>query len=216
MAIETALRRFYGLNEGIGLLSTGARVVPYEGVLYNVVGSTDDPDIDGASWKQLLIRNGINGDCYVTDPLPDRAGTSHPGFDVGGHMTPSSDGQVARGETCYLMPLCKWHNSTQRDGTPFEHEETTMLELSGFMEGELAATFAARMPGDAEYRLVSVDGDTLSSRAIEAPLVDLFNVHRDTGVAAPGLPSTYLRFRRVEEGGVVRFVIDDVRLPILG
>ncbi|MCB1206944.1 MAG: hypothetical protein KDN18_22010 [Verrucomicrobiae bacterium] len=216
MAIEMALRRFYDLNGGVGLLSTGARVVPYAGVLYNVVGSTDDPDIDGASWKQLLIRNGSNGDCYVTDPLPDRAGTSHPGFDVGGHMTPNRDGQVARGETCYLMPLCKWHNSTQRDGTPFEHEETTMLELSGFMEGELAATFAARMPGDAEYRLVSVEGETLNSRALEAPMVDLFNVQRDTGVAAPGLPSTYLRFRRVEEGGVVRFVIDDARLPILG
>ena len=84
------------------------------------------------------------------------------------------------------------------------------------MEGELAETFAARMPGDAEYRLVSVEGETLNSRALEAPMVDLFNVQRDTGVAAPGLPSTYLRFRRVEEGGVVRFVIDDARLPILG
>jgi hypothetical protein len=203
--IEQALRDFAIRYQGIGLLSTGSRVVHYEGVLYNVEGSTDDPDIDGASWKELLIRNGINGDCYVTDPLPDREGTTHPRFMVGGHMTPNDDGHVARGAICYLMPLCKWHNSTNRDGTPFEHEQTEMLELSGFMEGDIAATFAARMPGDAAYRLVSVEGDGVAAR----PQLHLF----DARAAGAALPASSLLFRRVEEDGAVRFVIEDARFP---
>lgn len=201
---EQALRDFATRYQHIGLLSTGARVVNHDGVLYNVEGSTDDPDIDGANWKELLIRNGIDGDCYVTDPLPDRDGTSHPGFNVGGHMTPNADGHVPRGEICYLMPLCKWHNSTSRDGTPFEHEETRMLELSGFMEGDIAATFAARMPGDAAYRLVSVEGAGVTTRAFDEPQLRLFN-------ARPALPASYLVFRRVEEDGAVQFVIEDAR-----
>jgi hypothetical protein len=205
--IEQALKNFVTRYRGIGLFSTGFRVVDYEGILYNVEGSTDDPDIDGDSWKELLIRNGIDGDCYVTDPLPDRNGTSHPGFDVGGHMTPNADGHVAHGGICYLMPLCKWHNSTRRDGTPFEHEETEILQLSGYMEGDLAVTFAARLPGDAAYRLVSVEGDALAARPMNAPQLHLF----DARGAGPALPPNYLLFRRVEEDGAVRFVIEDAR-----
>jgi len=206
--IEQALRDFAIRYRDIRLFSTGASVVDYEGVLYNVEGSSDDPDIDGANWKELLIRKGIDGDCYVTDPLPDRDGTSHPGFNVGGHMTPNADGHVPHGGICYLMPLCKWHNSTGRDGTPFVHEETRMLELSGYMEGDIAATFAARMPGDAAYRLVSVEGGGVTARAIDEPQLHLFN-------AGPGLPASYLVFRQVEEGGVVRFEIEDARFQDL-
>lgn len=206
--IEQALRDFAIRYQGIGLFSTSARVVKYQGVLYNVEGSTDDPDIDGANWKELLIRNGINGDCYVTDPLPNRDGTSHPGFNVGGHMTSNADGHVPRGGICYLMPLCKWHNSTRRDGTPFEHEETEVLELSGFMEGDIIATFAARMPSDAAYRLVSVEGEGVTVHPIDEPQIHLFK-------ARPALPSSYLIFRRVEEDGVARFVIEDTRFQDL-
>jgi hypothetical protein len=211
-----ALKNFQTRYEGIGLLSTGARVVPYAGVLYNVEGSDGDPPLDPDGWKQLLLDNGIDGDCYVTHPLPDREGTTHPRFKVGGHMTPSPVGHVEQGGICYLMPLCKWHNSTSRNRTPFEHEETRMLKLSGYMEADLAATFLARMPGDAEFRLVSVEGDALRTQAIDPLQNNLFDVHRDTGVADPGLPQTYLRFRQIEEGGLVKFVIDDRRFPILG
>lgn len=199
---EQALRDFALRHRGIKLFSTGSRVVHYDGVLYNVEGSTGDPEIDGANWKALLISNGINGDCYVTDPLPDGDGTSHPGFNVGGHMTPNADGHVPNGGICYLIPLCKWHNSTSRDGTPFEHEETEMLELSGFMEGDIAATFTARMPGAAPYQLVSVEGDAVTARAIDEPQLHLFN-------AGPARPASYVIFRRVEEDGEVAFVIED-------
>lgn len=203
-SIEQALRDFAIRYQDVGLFSTGAKLVNFEGVIYNVQGSTHDPDIDGANWKRLLINYGVDGDCYVTAPSPDRDGTSHPGFNVGGHMTPNPDGRVPLGGICYLMPLCKWHNSTRRDGTPFEHEETVMLELSGFMEGDLAATFAARMPGDAAFRLVSVEGDVVTARAIDEPPLHLFN-------AGPAVPASYLVLRQVEEGGVVRFVIEDAR-----
>lgn len=202
--IEQALRDFAIRYRDIELLSTGARVVHYEDVLYNVQGSTRDPDIDGENWKKLLISYGIGGDCYATAPPPDREGTTHPRFMVGGHITPNADGRVPLGGICYLMPLCKWHNSTSRNGKPFEHEETEMLELSGFMEGDIAATFAARMPGDAAFRLVSVEGEALTARAIDEPQLHLLN-------AGAALPASYLVFRRVEEGGGVRFMIEDAR-----
>jgi hypothetical protein len=189
-------------------------VVDYEGVLYNVDGSKDDPKL-GQAWKGLLKKNGIDGNCYVTHP-PAKVGSTHPKFVVGGHMTPNKAGKVKPGGICYLMPLCGWHNSTARNEEPFEHEETRMLELSGYMERDLAETFLARMPGDAEFRLVSVEGDVLRTRAIDPLQNNLFDVHRDTGVTDPTLPGTYLRFRQIEEGGMVKFVIEDARLPILG
>lgn len=209
--IERALRKFANQHQDAVLLSTGSTVVSFGEVLYNVVGSTDDPDIDGLSWKQLLIRNGIDGDCYVTAPLPNRTGTSHPGFDVGGHMTPNADGHVPNGGVCYLMPLCKWHNSTRRDGIPFEHEKTKMLKLTGYMEGDLAMTFAARLPGNAPYRLVSFENDALAPSAVSAPQLDLLNSRRERAV----LPRNFLLFRRVQEGGEERFVIEDSRFERL-
>ena len=74
-----------------------------------------------------------------------------------------------------------------------DYKAMKMLELSGYTEGD----------------------NTLRTQAIDAPLVDLLNVHRDSGVADPALPRTYLRFRWVAEGGLVQFVIDEARLPDL-
>ena len=83
-----------------------------------------------------------------------------------------------------------------------------MLKLTGYMEGDLAATFAARAPGDAPYRLVGVEDDGVAARTLEMPLppVHLFN-------AGISRPASYLVFRRVEEGGVVHFVIEESRFP---
>jgi hypothetical protein len=210
-SIEQALKDFATRYKGIGLLSTGSDRVRYTGVLYNVSGSSADPKIDGLGWRKLLISKGIDGDCYVTDPLPDEDGTSHPGFDVGGHMTPNADGHVSLGGDSYLMPLCKWHNSTARDGIPFEHDETEMLVLRGYMQGDLALTFAARLPGDDPFRLVSLEGDAMAAAPIGTPKLRLFSA-RDT---TPSLPRSYLIFRKVEEDGEVRFVIDDANFPDL-
>ncbi|NOR62183.1 MAG: hypothetical protein GQ535_06790 [Rhodobacteraceae bacterium] len=142
-----------------GAESTGATTVNYSGTLYNVKGSTSDPYIGGTKWKPLLIHYGINSACYVTSPLPTKTGTSHPGFDVGGHMTPNTDGDVAIGGSCYLMPLCKWHNNTARDDTAFSHTNTLMLLLTGYMQGELAVSFMARLPSNEPFSLAySSDG----------------------------------------------------------
>ncbi|MFC6663795.1 hypothetical protein [Deinococcus multiflagellatus] len=130
----------------------------FTGDLYNVVGSTYDPKHVpghlGESWKALLISMGIaaSSPCYVTnDPAPPDK--SHPAFSVGGHMTVQSDGSVPN-RTCFLMPLCSWHNSTSRDGIRFTHTLTQMLQLTGYMLGELAATFQLRLPSDAPYALL--------------------------------------------------------------
>lgn len=145
----------------IAPFSTGQKVVDFSEPLYNIIGSTEDPkSIPGAqgdSWKKLLEDAGIGeSGCYVTDPLPSKK-SSHPKFLVGGHMTPNKDGIVSKGADSYLMPLCKWHNSTSRNGIPFSHKETRMIKLSGYMQGELASTYLMRQPSNAPFSLAFFD-----------------------------------------------------------
>ncbi len=151
----------------VELYSTGSQLINYPGVLYNVDGSSDDPQINGESWKGLLIVNGINSLCYVTNETPD--GNSHPKFSVGGHMTPNPDGKVEFGADSYLMPLCSWHNSKARDGVPFTHTNTLMLKLSGFMEGEIAATFMARLPSEKRHSIVYSGDDGPMCKDLSEP-----------------------------------------------
>jgi hypothetical protein len=146
----------------IGVESTGATVVTYAAGLYNVSGSTNDPTHvpgnNGTAWKQLLINCGINGGCYVTN-VPAPIGSTHPNFSVGGHMTPNKNGMVPTGGICYLMPLCYWHNSTSNNGIQFNHVNTNMLRLTGYMQGELALTFQVRLPSSEPFALLfSKDG----------------------------------------------------------
>jgi hypothetical protein len=143
-----------------GVESTGATVVTYTAGLYNVSGSTNDPkhvpNNNGTTWKQLLINYGINGGCYVTNANP---GGTHPAFSVGGHMTPNQNGVVAAGGICYLMPLCSWHNSTSQNGILFNLASTSILRLTGYMQGELALTFQVRLPSSEPFALLfSKDG----------------------------------------------------------
>ena len=149
------------------LFSTGARLVEFEDVLYNISGSTDDPqevkDHEGKDWKNLLTSfEGLShAHCYVDNVIPEGP-SSHPNFSVGGHMTPNPSGEVEQGGISYLMPLCYWHNHTARNHKAFEHEETTMLELTGFMEGETPITFLMRLPADEQGVLLYFD-DTAQS-----------------------------------------------------
>ena len=143
------LKDFVNNVPDYGLRSTDQRVINYTGVLYNVSGSTEDPkEVEGyenKSWKHILIKSArlANAHCYVTNSNPPGE-SSHPKFSVGGHMTENSDGKVNYGADSYLMPLCYWHNSTARNGVAFEHEETKMILLSGYMQGEPAITFMMR------------------------------------------------------------------------
>lgn len=149
------------------LFSTGARLVDFEDVLYNISGSTDDPqevrDHEGKDWRNLLISFESLSDahCYV-DNVPPEGSSSHPNFSVGGHMTPNPSGEVEKGGVSYLMPLCYWHNHTARNYKAFEHDETTMLELTGFMEGETPITFLMRLPADEEGVLLYFDSTAQS------------------------------------------------------
>ena len=150
-----AVRKFVERNAEQGIETTGASVVSCSAGLYNVCGSTDDPPHvpghENATWKGLLQAYKIDGQCYVTNP---GAEGTHPQFLVGGHMTTDAKGVVAPKGSCYLMPLCKWHNSTSKDGILFDHTETAMLQLTGYMVGELAVTFRLRMPNAAPYALL--------------------------------------------------------------
>lgn len=132
-----------------GVFSTAAAPVNYYGVLYNVIGSTHDPHIGGYSWKGLLQHYGINGNCYVVDPPQN----THPQFNVGGHMTQNQDGSVTGG-TCYLMPLCYWHNSSGNNHVAFNLTYSGILQLNGYMTADTALTFMARLPSVHPYSLI--------------------------------------------------------------
>lgn len=150
------VRKFVEAATMQNLGSTGATVVNYTNVLYNVDGSTDDPYVPPyKSWTKVFIGvTGIeNAECYVTND-PDGRGRSHPVFSKGGHMTINQDGSVESGGKCYLMPLCSGHNNKSRDGIAFEHTNTKMVRLTGYMKGELAATFLLRLPNEHPYALL--------------------------------------------------------------
>lgn len=198
-----------------GIESTGATVVNFSGGLYNVTGSTKDPKKvhphEGEAWKQLLISLKVaaeNSKCYADTPVGEK---THPAFAVGGHMTTAQNGIVAKGGTCYLMPLCSWHNSTSKDGIKFTHTHTQMLQLSGYNEGELAATFQLRLPSEQPYALLyhSAQGwkhENLSKEQAE---------NLDTAVLAnlgAGPRADYVLFERVR-GENTLHVIRKVHLP---
>lgn len=156
------VRLFIKRYMDVGFFSTEAKVVNFSDDLYNVTGSTDDPSHvpghENVTWKTLLIEIAglAEANCYVTNEIPDEK-SSHPGFSVGGHMTPNRTGIVRAGKISYLMPLCNWHNNTRRNGIAFKHTETRMLELKGFMEGDSAVTFALRLPSEEQFSLLYFD-----------------------------------------------------------
>lgn len=150
------IQQFIDRFSEMRLLSTGAEVVDISSPLYNVIGSTGDPiPLGASSWKNLLIEEAglALSSCYVTNETPE--GNTHPNFSVGGHMTLNADGSVPEGGICYLMPLCYYHNA--QDGDAFEHTETKMLELSGYMQGELFSTFSLRLPSPAPFAILYLD-----------------------------------------------------------
>ncbi len=195
----------------IGIKSTGAALVNYAGVLYNVDGSSSDPQIDGRSWKRLLIDYGIDSDCYVTNATPGR--NSHPTFNVGGHMTPNSDGRVEPGEDSYLMPLCSWHNSKARDGVAFSHDHTLMLKLFGYMQSEPAASFLARLPSEERFAIVYEDGATLKNANLtphqaDAALSGVLSIGTSERELGP-----FVLLERVEQDDDFRYQVVRSRLP---
>jgi hypothetical protein len=210
------LRKFVEDWGKVGVESTHAKVVDFDGVLYNVDGSSDDPHIDNKTWVTLLTSYGISGNCYVTNSSGSGAapsGSTHPAFNVGGHMTTNSSGAVATGGTCYLMPLCSWHNSKARDGVAFSHTQEKMLLLSGYMQGELAATFLARMPGDEAYSLVYLTADHVGTQKISTgQRATLASTHLE-GLDRPGLPEHYVLFKRIEKDGRSIYVVEESNLP---
>jgi hypothetical protein len=193
------------------ILSTGARVVDYAGVLYNVKGSTPDPHVDGKHWKRLLQSNGISGNCFADTPAA-RAGSSHPGFSVGGHVTPNLDGSVPEGGNCYLMPLCYWHNGKANDGKAFQHQQTRMLELSGYMRGEPAATYLARMSGAAPLSLVFLGDEGLSYRNIADEPDSAANTLTSIHSASLAGVGQFVLLRRNSDGETVTYTIEDARV----
>lgn len=206
----SALRSFLKEVGDLHVESTSAQLTNYAGVLYNVIGSTSDPKIDGQAWKQLLIGYGVNGNCYVTN---SGAEGTHPAFSVGGHMTTNSDGSVVVGGTCYLMPLCYFHNGKGQNGVAFDHAQTSMLLLSGYMQSDLAATFVARMPDPAPYSLVY-----LSEKGIESQNVSKNAIADLTALSLPNanpgrLPDNHILFRREQLDDRTVYVVERASLP---
>lgn len=202
---------FVQKHEGMKLLSTRAEVVEFAGVLYNVDGSSDDPEIDGYNWRSLLRERGIDRDCYVTNIQP-LGETSHANFSVGGHMTVNRDGSVPFGGECFLMPLCSWHNSKARDHMAFEHTETRMLKLFGYLEKEPRATFSARMASDEEFALVAL-ADSGGAGLISPPRLGNQPLKLLDGIAGLKEPEFFVLLRQNQEDGQTFYRIEDAKLP---
>ncbi len=207
---EQIIADFARMAGGARILSTGWALTDFAGDLFNVSGSTDDPDI-GGNWLELLRDAEILDLCYVTHPVPTKPKTSHPDKLVGGHMTTDPEGYVPIGGISYLMPLCKWHNHIARNGIAFQHEKTRMLKLFGYMQGEPLATFVARAPGPAEFRLVAVKGKKLVTAAVDAPATKPMAA---STLASQKTAGPFILFRRVIENGETRFVVEDASLPM--
>lgn len=206
---------FVERNKGIEIQSTGATVVNYVPGLYNVSGSTEDPAAVpghmGRSWKRLLIEKGISdtSECYATGPLAND-GSSHPKFSVGGHMTPNADGSVSNGLS-YLMPLCSWHNSTSNNGKLFSHTHTSMLKLTGYMQGELAVTFQLRLPSADPYALLFYSEGGWEYRNLSDE--QAANIASESLMKSmKGPEENYVLFKR-EQGNMTLHYIEAVNLP---
>jgi len=161
MAIKDDLKVLRGLVgqwEQVMPESTGANVVTYDGYVYNVIGSTNDPKIGGHTWKGVLEHFGIGGGCYVDNPCAPVSST-HPNFNFGGHVTPNPTGVVPNGGNCLLMPLCSWHSKIAQDGRAYSHTATIMLQLTGYYQGEFAVTFMARMANEQTFSLIYATND---------------------------------------------------------
>lgn len=196
---------------GFQLRSTHSKLHFHHGVLYNVDGSSDDPEINGESWKGLLIRNSIDGECYVTN-VPAPADKTHPQFSVGGHMTTIKSGKVPRGGISYLMPLCSWHNHYARNHEAFELRSPKILKLFGYQLAEPAATFMARAVDGPAYSMVSVSehsrtGWTNALTKSETP-DDLLR-----GLAEKEDEQCFIMFEKVEKGGEVFYSICEGNVP---
>ena len=208
------LQEFVDRFEGQRLFSTSANVVTYTAPLYNVIGSTSDPKIPGyPSWNYLLQQFGIgvgsNDHCYVDPQTPDH---SHPAFQVGGHMTPNQDGTVPTTGICYLMPLCKWHNGKGNNHVAFAHSLTQILELHGYMTSEPAATFMARMSGQAPAALVFAADEGLLFQTLspeEMERVERKSVAEALGASAP---DNHIVLRRQGTGAESFYTIKRVQL----
>ncbi len=191
------------------LRSTGATVVNFASNLYNLEGSTDDPkrvpDHLGVAWKQLLIDYGIadTSPCYVTNA---GAEGSHPAFSVGGHMTTNSDGTPPAGGICYLMPLCFWHNNTSRDRVSFTHTATQMLQLSGYMQGELAATFRMRLPSLEPYAILYFTNEGWKTKNLSNEHVQRLGRGASRALGGGEPASYYLLFRRDPDTHALTYV----------
>lgn len=205
------LREFVEAYKGTIIESTGFSKVTATLPVYNVIGSTDDPKIPKfPTWKLLLEGDGFKGcSCFVPG-VKDR---SHPGFDVGGHMTNQADGSVKNG-TCYLMPLCKLHNGKGFEKVPFNSlTSTTMLQLTGYKPKDIAATFLARLSGDAPAALIYRRGQGIDHhRLLDRKSASREKLFETLVADGPGQPEDYLVLERVTEKGRAAYRIVEADL----
>ena len=187
----------------VELYSTGAQLVNFSGPLYNVDGSSSDPNVNNESWKGLLLSHGIDAPCYVSNETP--SGNSHPSFSVGGHMTTDAEGQVETGDDTYLMPLCSWHNSKARDGVAFHLERTLMLKLSGFMQSEIPATFMARLPSEKRHSIVYTAGDSIRYANLSEPEADAARNRCLSEDVLSCKPKEFVLLERIQQDEITRY-----------
>jgi len=111
------------------------------------------------------------------------------------------------------MPLCSWHNNKARDGVKFTHTSTKMLKLTGYMQGEPAATFQARLPSDDRFAIVYFsEGAWEHENLSDAQAADV-NSSGIPNVSAGCEIEYYVLFKRVRKKTRILHVVREARLP---
>ncbi|GGK41769.1 hypothetical protein GCM10008955_39470 [Deinococcus malanensis] len=108
--------------------------------------------------------------------------------------------------------MCSWHNNKARDGIRFTLSSTQMLQLKGYMTGELAASFRLRLPSPYPFAVLYY-----SESAQGWTYQDLAEDHLDTwdhGLAGEPLLELYVVIERVG-GPQIRHQARAAHLPVL-
>ncbi len=87
-----------------------------------------------------------------------------------------------------------------------------MLKLSGFMEGELAATFMARLPSERCHAIVYTGSDELMCKDLSEPEAEAAKNGRLSEDVLSTPLGDFILMERVDRNGQLRYVVRSTSL----
>ena len=126
-------------------------------------------------------------------------------------MTQNANGSVAAGGSCYLMPLCSWHNAKSRDGIAFSHGNPVVY-LTGYMQMDIAPTFMARFPSIEPFSCVYLADGVLKVRRLTEDAAARLSYETLAEPGESGGVSDYVLMKRIVAEDRDMYEIVDAKL----